>query len=104
MTGSIKLQELIRHTSVLGLTGHTGFLVSTGRTILEFAGLLELKVHTALLEFTEGIGLQTSTERTDLTWIKRMQRFIRINSTNIDRKHKVTRIKGCTSVLELTGR
>ena len=33
-----------------------------------------------------------------------MQRFIRINSTNIDRKHKVTRIKGCTSVLELTGR
>ena len=70
MTGSIKLQELIRHTSVLGLTGHTGFLVSTGRTILEFAGLLELKVHTALLEFTEGIGLQTSTERTDLLELK----------------------------------
>ena len=49
---------------VLELTGHTGFLVSTGRSILEFTGLLELTVRTILLEFTEGIGLQTSTGRT----------------------------------------
>ena len=47
-TGSTKLLELTGRTSGLELRGHTGFLVSTGRTILEFAGLLALIVRTIL--------------------------------------------------------
>ena len=52
---------------------HTGFLVLTGRTILEFVGLLELKVRTILLEYTEGVGLRTSTGRTGRTSVLKLR-------------------------------
>ena len=43
-TGSTKLLELTGLMSVLELTQHTVFLVSTGCTFLEFTGLLELSL------------------------------------------------------------
>ena len=61
-----RLRTSIGRTGLLRLTGHSGFLVSTERTILEFTGLLELTVRTFLLEFAESIGLRTSTGRTGL--------------------------------------
>ena len=60
------MRTSIGRTGLLRLTGHSGFLVSTECTILEFTGLLELTVRTFLLEFTEGIGLRTSRGRTAL--------------------------------------
>ena len=56
-----RFTKSIGRTGLQELIGHTGFLVLTRRTMLEFTGLLELLVHTILLEFTEGIGLRTST-------------------------------------------
>ena len=64
--GRTDLRTSIARIGLLELRGHTGFLVLTGRTILEFVALLELKVCTILLEYTEGIGLRTSTGRTGL--------------------------------------
>ena len=58
-TGRRDLRISKGRTGLLELTVHTGFLGSTGRTILEFTGLLELIGGTILLEFTEGIGLRT---------------------------------------------
>ena len=64
--GRTDLRTSIARIGLLELRGHTGFLVLTGRTILEFVALLELKVCTILLEYTEGIDLRTSTGRTGL--------------------------------------
>ena len=102
-TGSTKLLELTGRTSGPELTWHTGFLVSTGRTFLEFTGLLELTVRTILLEFTEGIGLRTSAGRTllELTRPKRLLEWTVWIST---RSTRLLELTGCTSLLELTGR
>ena len=49
--GRTGLLELTGRTSVLKLRGHTGFLVSTGGTILEFTYLLALIEHTIFVSF-----------------------------------------------------
>ena len=63
-TGRTDLQRSIGRTGLLELAWHTGFLLSTGRTISEFTGLSELIMRTVLLEFIEDIGLRTPTGHT----------------------------------------
>ena len=46
------MQTPIGRTGLLQLRGSTGLLELTGRTILEFAGLLELTWRTVSLDFT----------------------------------------------------
>ena len=84
------------------MTRHTGFLVLTGCTILEFTGLLESKVRTILLEFTEGIGLQTSTGRTGLLELTGHKGLLESTVQILTGSVKLLELTGRTSVLDLT--
>ena len=78
---NINRRTSIGLTNLLDLTGHTGLLESKG------TGLLELVVRTVLVEFIGCIGLRASTHM--FIKINRTQRFIRINSTNINSAHEL---------------
>ena len=102
-TGLADLQTTIGRTGLLKLTWHTGFLVSTGRTILEFTGLLELTVCTVLLEFTESTGLRTSTGHTDLLELTGRKGLLESTVQILTGNTKLLELTGHTSVLKLTG-
>ena len=85
------------------MTGHTGFVVPTVRTILEFTGLLELKVRTNSLELTESIGLQTSTGRLDLLELTGRKALLESTVQISTGSAKLLELTGRTSVQELQG-
>ena len=71
--------------NLIELTRKAGLLELTGCT-----GLLELTVPIILVEFTGCMGLRTSKQM--FIRVNKTQRFIRINSGNINRTHQFTRI------------
>ena len=93
---------MYRFTKSIGRTGLLELIVLTGRTMLEFTGLLELLVHTILLEFTEGIGLRTSTGHAGFLELTGRKGLLESTVQISTGSTKVLELTGLASVLELT--